>query len=95
MSAKPYVVDNERYHAEFFRKLRWAEKGKFPANLVGEIDHLDKRAAMFYRDHLRMPANRRPRFPRVVTDKSLFRYRNECYRRGLLASKSTKTRRAA
>lgn len=83
MSTKPYTVDNEKYHRSVALQIEIAQRG-IGVEEVQDWDGLEKEAQRFYTQHLRMPAKKRPKFPRVVTCKSLFKYRGECLRRGLL-----------
>lgn len=84
MSAVPYTVDNEKYHESIFTRVRLAEKGLLGLDSIQPMDGLTKRAAQAYAEHLKMPPKRRPRFPSVVTSDTLFRYRVELLRRGIL-----------
>lgn len=82
MSTKPYTVDNEKYHRSVATQIEIARLGV--STPIQDWDGLEKKAQKFYAQHLRMPAKKRPKFPRIVTQKSLFKYRGECLRRGLL-----------
>jgi hypothetical protein len=84
MSAYPYTVDNEEYHESVAVQIDLARKGVISASAVQDPNGLEKRAKRLYHEHLNMPARRRPKFPAVITSGSLFKYRRECYRRGLL-----------
>lgn len=84
MSKAPYTVDNEKFHASLRRRLKLVQRGLLSIGSVRSADWLEKWAASAYKAHLKMPASKRPRFPSVVTSDTLFHYRHETLKRGLI-----------
>jgi hypothetical protein len=71
MSAKPYVVDNEEWHAKVEQARRFFAKGAL--SKIPPYNGLEKRAANYFKMYRRLKAIhcRPPAFPKIVTDSNL------------------------
>jgi hypothetical protein len=74
----PYEVDLEGYHAHVFHQHRVAEKlarQGVPLK-VPHLDDLTKRAKKMFNLHYRIKKSgrRSPAFPKIVTERSLFKW---------------------